>query len=468
MTGVADLDRIVTQLTPAVARDRSRAPAYKNLADGLRGMILDGHLVVGDQLPPQRTLAAALELSRTTVVTSLTQLRAEGYLSSRQGSATTVQLPAEHTDRPDETGAGGRPEIDLSIAVLPAPGQVATAAARAVERLPEFLAGPGLHPLGLPLLRSAVASRLTERGLATSADQVMITQGALHGWDLVLRTFSRPGGSVVLEQPSYPAAIDAVRAHRARAQPVAVSAEGWHWPTRSLQSVDVAYLVPDFQNPTGHFAPEAERRQLARRLRGTLICIDETFAELGDTDSPTSLPTACFVRDALTIGSLSKIAWAGLRIGWLRGPRDTVRRIATARSSQDVAAPVLEQLLAFELMQHLDAVRDDRRVMLHRRRKHAVSTIRRAGWQVTEPGGGMFLWVDLKGLSSSHLSAAVRAHGVRVPPGTRFSTSGTHDRFLRLPFTTTSDQLSEAVHRMVHATTGQVVAPGDPTTIWTV
>lgn len=458
-----------------VSQKSAHGPAYKDLADALRAVILDGHLVVGDHLPPQRTLAAALNLSRTTVVASLTLLQAEGYLSSRQGSATTVRLPADPTDRPDEatadtaTAGARRPDIDLSIAVLPAPGQVADAAARAVGRLPEFMAGPGLHPFGLPQLRSAVAARLSARGLPTSADQIMITQGALHGWDLVLRTFARPGGTVVIEQPSYPAAIDAVRAHRARAQPVGVCAEGWRWPSRSLRSVDVAYVVPDFQNPTGHFASDLERRRLAGHLRGAQLCIDETFAELGDDDGPVAMPAACFARDALTIGSLSKIVWAGLRIGWLRGPRDTINRIAAARSSQDVAAPVLEQLLALELMAHLDAIRDDRRSLLRQRRSHAVNIVRRAGWDVVEPVGGMFLWVDLQGLSSTRVSAAVRAYGVRVPPGTRFSTSGTHDRFLRVPFTGPPGQLSEAVDRMKQAATDQrVQATTENTPIWTV
>ena len=463
---MADLPRLVSQLRPTLGR-RS---AYVDLANALRALILDGQLLVGDQLPPQRALAAALELSRATVVASLTLLHAEGYLASRQGSGTTVCLPADRTDRPDESaGPTGRVAIDLSIAAPPAPRQVAPAAVRAADRLPEFLAGPGLHPFGLPALRSAIADRLTGRGLPTTADEVMVTQGALHAWDLVLRTFARPGGTVLLEQPSYPAAIDAVRAHRGRPQPLGVTAAGWQWPSRALRSSDVAYLVPDFQNPTGHFAGEDERRELVRRLRGALLCVDETFAELGDADGPVSLPTACFAPGALTIGSLSKLVWAGARVGWLRGARNTLHRIAAARSSQDIAAPVLDQLLALELMRDLDDIRDDRRAVLLERRRHAVALVRAAGWQVDEPAGGMMLWVDLQGASSTRLSTAARELGVRVPPGTRFSTSQTHDRFFRLPFTAPAEQLTEAVRRMVAADGGQVVAgAAQPPAIWTV
>ena len=120
---MADIARLVAQLEPAIGR-RS---AYLDLADGLRMLIMDGGLVAGDQLPPQRTLATALNLSRTTVVASLTLLRAEGFLSTRQGSATTVCVPPQRVDRPDEPTWLARADpaaIDLSIAVLPAAGQV--------------------------------------------------------------------------------------------------------------------------------------------------------------------------------------------------------------------------------------------------------------------------------------------------------------------------------------------------------
>jgi DNA-binding transcriptional MocR family regulator len=443
---MADIGRLIAQLEPALGR-RS---AYLDLADGLRALIMDGRLVAGDRLPPQRTLASALNLSRTTVVSSLTLLRAEGFLSSRQGSATTVSVPPDRVDRPDEPAgraAGTADAIDLSIAVLPAPSQVIGAAHRAADRLPVLAAGPGLHPLGIPELRAAVAARLSRRGLPTRAEEIVITQGALHGWDLILRTYARPGRSVLMEQPSYPAAIDAVRDHYARIQPVAVTADGWQWPERLDRSADLAYVVPDHQNPTGHLADDSERRQLVTRTRGVLLCIDETFVELGEESGHT--PAAAFDRSALTIGTLSKLVWSGLRIGWVRGPRDVVTRLAAARSSQDVAAPVLDQLLALELMDELDEIGASRRAFLRERRALAIAEVRRAGWPVVEPSGGMFLWVDLNGASSTRLSNALRARGVRIPPGTRFSTSGTHDRYFRLPITGAPAVFSEAVRRIL-------------------
>lgn len=463
---MADLAALVAQLKPALGR-RS---AYLDLADGLRTLIMDGRLVAGDRLPPQRTLAGALEVSRTTVVSALALLRAEGFLSTRQGSATTIRVPPERVERPDEPAwlePDEPPAIDLSIAILPAPAEVVPAAQRAAERLPATIAGGGLHPLGLPELRTAVAARLSRRGLPTRTDQVVITQGALHGWDLILRTFARPGSQVLVEQPTYPAAIDAIREHHARPLPVAVTAEGWQWPQRLDGSADIAYMLPDFQNPTGYLADESERRRLVERTRGTLLCVDETFAELGD--DPVPVPTAALDRRVVTIGTLSKLVWAGLRIGWVRGPREVVNRLAAARSSQDIAGPVLDQLLALELMDHLDEIREGRRALLRRRRAHATAECRRAGWDVVEPSGGVFLWVDLNGAGSTHLSHLARTRGVRIPPGTRFSTSGTHDRYFRVPLTCPASVLSEAVRRIVEVgreTGGRSRAMSSP--VWTI
>ncbi len=100
-------------------------------------------------------------------------------------------------------------------------------------------------------------------------------------------------------------------------------------------------------------------------------------------------------------------------------------------------------------MGQLDEIGAARRALLRERRAHAVAAVRRVGWDVVEPSGGMFLWVDLNGASSTQLSNAVRPRGVRIPPGTRFSASRTHDRYFRVPVTCPPSLLTEAIHRIV-------------------
>jgi DNA-binding transcriptional MocR family regulator len=151
----------------------------------------------------------------------------------------------------------------------------------------------------------------------------------------------------------------------------------------------------------------------------------------------------------------------------VRGPREVISRLAAARSSQDVAPPVLEQLLALELMGELDAIRDGRRGLLGQRRASAVAEVRGAGWEVVPPSGGLFLWADLNGASSTRLSLAARARGVRIPPGTRYSASGTHDRYFRVPVTCPPASLAEAIRRITEAAPAGRVRSGQ-IPVWTV
>lgn len=439
---------LADRLAPVV-RGRVSATA---LADALRAEVLDGRVVVGDRLPAERQLAGQLGVSRATVTAALGVLRAEGYLTSRQGSGTVVAMPADGVDRPDEPMASPA-RLDLTIAALAAPPELGALALEAAGRLPALLSGPGLHPLGLRDLRRAIAARLTRGGLPTTTAQVLVTQGALHGWDLLLRAETRPGAHVLMEQPNYPAAADSARAHALRLLPLGVDAGGWQVPAGGPPAA-LALLTPDHQNPTGAYADEAQRRALLAALPGTRLVDDQTFTELGLDEPPGGPPPplgALGGERVITVGSLSKLVWAGLRIGWIRADAALVTRLASARTTQDLAAPVLDQLLAVAVFAHLDRLRADRLGQLRERRTALAGAVADAGWVTTPPAGGVVLWADLGGLSSTRLAVAAAREGIRVAPGTRFSLSGTHDRWLRLPYSHPAPVLLDAVARLRRA-----------------
>lgn len=455
------------------------SPAYQWLADRLRGQILDGRIVVGDRVPSERTAALALGLSRTTVTTAYSLLRAEGYLVSRQGSNTVVALPADAMERPDETPhylstttAGD--EIDLTVASLPAPQILGALAVEAAQQLPSHLAGHGLHPLGIRPLRAAIAARLTRRGLPTTSDQIVVTQGALHGWDLVLRALLRPGDAVVVEQPTYPAVLDAARSHSARLVPLGVGPNGWQ-PFRQRKGTVppvLAHVIPEYQNPTGHRASPAQRTALFGWLPDTQVVIDESCAELDFGEARPPMAAADRTGRAITVGTVSKTVWAGLRVGWIRADPAQVRRFAMLRGGQDLATPVLDQLLAVACLAHLDEILSERARTLVRRRDHLLAALATTlpDWRCTKPGGGLSLWADLGAHSSTQLVLDARRLGVRITAGPRFSATGTHDRFVRLPFSLPEPVLTDAVERLGRAVSGQRTSdPGapDPTTAWT-
>jgi DNA-binding transcriptional MocR family regulator len=332
--------------------------------------------------------------------------------------------------------------------------------------LPQHLAGDGYEPHGLPELRTAIADRFAARGVPTRPEQILVTNGALAGLDLLLRLLVGPGDRVVTELPSYPGALDAVRANGGRVLPVPLAASGgWQVDefTATVRQVGarLAFLVPDFQNPTGVLVPEADRRAVlqAARRSGTTVVVDESFVDLGFPAAGATgaagrrageRPCAAIDPGVISLGSLSKPVWGGLRIGWLRAPVDLVNRLAALRASIDLGGPVLDQLVATSLIERVDDIAADRVVTIRDRRDALLAALARhlPQWSAQPPAGGLSLWVTLDAPLSTALSVVAAQAGVVLVPGSRFGIDGTLERFVRLPFTLPEDRLAEAVRRL--------------------
>ncbi|MFJ5229208.1 PLP-dependent aminotransferase family protein [Kitasatospora sp. NPDC088391] len=467
-------------LTPHALADRlppadGRRPAYRSLADRVSRLVADGRLPVGTRLPSERELAAELRLSRTTVAAAYEALRTDGFLRSRRGAGSWTALPAGtrppadglHPVSPDRGDV-----LDLGLAAPTAPPQLAEAAAYAVAQLPAYTGGHGNYPTGLPVLREAVARRLTERGLPTGPDQVMITTGAMSALHLVHQALLGRGDRVAVEAPSYVNTLRALQRSGARLVPVpfavgpdgADGTAGWDLPQwqRVLRGAapKLASTVPDFQNPTGALIDEDQRRALLAHARaaGTAVVTDETCAELGwdvaDADLPR--PLAALDRDAqvITVGSAGKLLWPGLRIGWLRAQPSLIRRLAVDRALYDLGTAVLDQLVAARLLtEHLAAVRADRHAQL-RATAEAFTRLLPAhfpAWRAAAPPGGLALWVATPGTSASALARAGERLGVRIAAGAGFGVDGAFEEYLRLPLTLPADRVEEALRRVAEA-----------------
>jgi DNA-binding transcriptional MocR family regulator len=271
----------------------------------------------------------------------------------------------------------------------------------------------------------------------------MITVGAQHAIGLLARTLLSRGDRAVVESPSYPHAFDALRAAGARLVPVTVTPEdGWDDTVleQAFQrtSPTLAYLMPDFHNPTGRSMPEEQRRrvrELAAR-QGTVLVVDETMGDLGlDGQQPLS-PLTGGGAVVATIGSVGKSIWGGLRIGWIRAPRDLIQRLARVRFANDLGTPVLEQLIVAELLPQLDAILGERRELLRTGRDHLAAELRRRlpAWSMPHVPGGLTAWVNLGAPLSSSLALAARTEGLVIASGGRFGLDGVFERYLRIPF----------------------------------
>ena len=233
--------------------------------------MLDGRLPLRTRLPGERELAEALGVSRTTATAAYAALRDEGFLASRRGVGQLDAAARRSGRRRASPAATGEDVIDLSCAACAAPeGALHAALAAATAELPRHLPGPGYDAAGLPMLRAAIAAHLTARGVPTAPEQVLVTAGALHAFTLLLRVLAGPGDRVLVEHPTYPAALDAVRAVGAPPGPGADArrrlgprhARGDAAPGRA------AARVPDRRPPEPDRADDARRRPRAARRAG--------------------------------------------------------------------------------------------------------------------------------------------------------------------------------------------------------
>ncbi len=438
--------------------DPARAPTYRQIEQALRLLILDGRLPIGIRLPGERNLADALNVSRTTVTASYSELREHGFLSSRHGSGSITRLPRELPGQP--ASPDGTAEIDFSIAAMPAPKEVHAAYAEALELLPRHLPGIGYEPAGLPTLRAAIAERYAARGLPTSPEQILVTQGAQHALVLLLNLLARPGDPVVVDHPTYSKALEAIRNASCRPVAVQLPTTGWDMEqfgaTIRQTGARLAYLLPDFHNPTGRVMADECRSRAASIAAetGCRLIIDETMVDLW-IERPPPPPLALHDRAglAISLGSMGKSFWGGLRMGWIRADRELVAALNAARAAVDMGSPIVEQLAAAILLRNPEASLRERRQVITRQRDHLLGRITETlpDWQFQVPEGGLSAWAELPLPVSTALAATAHRLGVRIAPGNWFGVDGAFERFIRLPYARPIPVLDQVVDKLVSA-----------------
>lgn len=452
------------QLVELLGDPSWQPPVYKDLAERLRLLVIDGQLPDGVRLPSERDLCAGLGLSRTTVTNSYALLRDLGVLVARRGAGNFVHQPEGGmvstllpvTLAADEDNA----LVALNTASSAAPPGVGRAYQAAAERLPSLLSGTGYFPDGVAPLRTALADWFTQRGLVTRPDQLIITVGSLSAWNVILQALVDPGDPVLLESPTYYNAIEACRRLGVRLVPFPISSHSWD-PDRlgtllARSQARLAFLIPEFQNPTGVWLDEDQRRAAARVLNKhrVITVIDETLLDLRlDTEPGTDdqrTPMGSLLDNAITIGSASKSFWGGLRIGWIRAPKSYVRRLIETQATMDNGAAPYEQLVVTELMADADRILDHQRRRNRAQRDHLVAEARKLlpDWEFVVPRGGLSLWFELPTESSNLITALARKRDLVLTPGPRFYPRGGGRRHLRMPYVAEPAVLTEAVRRL--------------------
>ncbi len=438
--------------------DATHGTLAQQLAHALRRAVLSGVLGDGSRLPAERTMAAALNVSRSTVTAALDELRADGTVESRQGSGTVVRdvhartiagtRIAEHFAEVGgiDLAAGNPPDashlppIHVDVAALLARG-----------------GGPGVQPLGLPALRSALAERHAEHGRLTQSSQIHVTAGAHQAVSLSVRSLVGPGTPIAVEDVSYPGIFDIIDAIGARAVPIRTDHAGLI-PTdleRALtqHAPPVLYLQNGPHNPTGRVPSPGRLAALAEIIdrHDVTVIEDGALAELTFAGRVRpELADLCRRAVVVSVGSFSKVAWGGLRIGWLRAPAPFVERTMYLRLGNDLGASVPAQLIALQLIPHLDDLAARRRATLAATVDAAVERLRTdlPAWKIVEPGGGSVLWAELPLPDTCAYVLLAGRHGVHVAPGSIATPTRAPNPHVRICVDRPWPTVEEGIHRL--------------------
>ena len=453
------------RLTQLLGNWRGEGHGYLELASSIELLVRDGAVVPGAALPAERPLAEELGLSRTTVSASYQRLRETGVALTRQGSGTVIRAPRPAAG---ETPAAGQQfALDLSAACPEPWSGLQELGAQAFAQHPDTFLTTGYDTLGRSELREAIAARYTARGLATSPGQIMVTLGAQHAIFLIARTLLSRGDRSLIESPSYPHAREALAATGALVAELPGGLHG-HDAVAVIETVRrtsprLSYLIPDHHNPTGLSMPSELRTQLLTELsaQGGYVVVDETTAELTLSERRSVLPFAASAAHAheedrvLTVGSLGKTVWGGLRIGWIRASPEMIARLEVSRRIGDLGTGSWEQVLAALALERYDEILEYRTRSLTAR--HRVLTEQVAAllpdWRLSHAEGGACVWADLGAQRSSALSRECARLGLQLTPGPRFGSPGVFERFVRLPFSASEDDLVASVRVLEQAWT---------------
>lgn len=474
---------------------RSPAPAYVQIRDRIVALVEEGTLRPGDRLPPTRVLAATIGVHRSTAVRAYDEVRALGYLESRSGSYSTVRRRA----RPPATAVSrveARPALlDWLRVATPGPRRVnAALRARGPDRgsevidLERLAADPSLapsdelrgcfrnalsrgrgavldyaDPAGRRPLREALAVRLRAHGVAVSAEEILITAGAQHGLDLVLRFLARAGDRVAVEAPSYGLFHVLLKLHGIAPVEVPMREDGMDLDALGAalarRRPRLVYTMPSFHNPTGVTTDQAHReRLLALCERARVPLVEDGFEEEMKYFGQAVLPVKSMDARGLVIyvGTFSKVVFPGLRLGWIAAPREAVAVLTSIQRASCLSVNSLTQAAAERFCRSGEFEAYLRRVhRVYRRRmqvmleclgEHLPPTV-----EFTRPAGGYTLWLTLPGAAADEpgwCDRLARA-GVKVAPGRDFFGAAPARPHVRLSIACVDeDRIREACRRL--------------------
>nr|WP_319374571.1 PLP-dependent aminotransferase family protein [uncultured Methanobacterium sp.] len=316
---------------------------------------------------------------------------------------------------------------------------------------------------GYRKLREFIAQRYERQGMEVEVEDILITNGSQQCLDLVGKVFLDSGDGVIMERPTYLAAIQAFGLYEPEFHSVPLLDDGVDTTILEKileeENIKLFYTVSSFQNPTGITYSESKREKVAEIMaeHETILVEDNPYGEIRfmGEDIP---PIKSHLPDSILFGTFSKIVSPGMRMGWIVAPPKVMDKLVTAKQASDLHSNYFTQRVVYQYLQdndvdqHIQSIKQlyksQRDQMVHSIKKYFPEGVKH-----TSPQGGMFLWVTLpEGTSSMELFELAMEENVAFVPGETFYTEGPEKNTMRLNFSNSSvEEIEEGIKRLGNA-----------------
>jgi 2-aminoadipate transaminase len=309
-------------------------------------------------------------------------------------------------------------------------------------------------------LREYIAQRYSSQGLNVTADEILITNGSQQCLDLVGKVFVDKDDKILLEKPTYLAAIQAFSLYEPEFKSVPLQKDGVDLDALedilSNENIKLFYAVTSFQNPTGITYSKRKRKELAKLLKKyeTVFIEDNPYGEIRFMGNFIPPVKSC-LNEGILFGSFSKIVSPGMRLGWIVAPAEVMDKLIIAKQASDLHSNYFTQRVVYQYLktnpvdEHIQKIRNlyknQRNLMIRMMEKYFPPEV-----EYTQPEGGMFLWVTLPlGTSSMELFDMAIEENVAFVPGQAFYADESGENTLRLNFTNSDNKsIEEGIKRL--------------------
>ncbi|MED4729366.1 PLP-dependent aminotransferase family protein [Aneurinibacillus migulanus] len=434
-------------------------PKYQQIVDVIKGKIANGEWPVGSKIPSQRTLAKTFVVNRSTIITALDELMADGLIEGKMGMGTFVvnntwtllatnpppdwntylksglYQPSQAIVQEINKDESNKRLIQLSKGELSSDIFPLDKMKLVMQRVTEKMGILGYEePKGFLPLRQALSNYVKTIGIEASPSSILIVSGALQALQLISVGLLHRGSTVLLEQPSYLYSLHVFQSAGMKLTGLPMDKQGllpeFIAAQRTQQNKAILYSIPCFHNPTGILMSEERRQELLQVCEEERLPIieDDIYRELWTSEPP---PAPLKARDrhghVLYVGSLSKTLSPGLRIGWIVGPEPVIERLSDIKMQTDYGSGSISQRVAAEWLasglydQYLTSVREQLTI----RKKVAIEALETymsdvATWDV--PDGGFFIWLKINAkLSTKELFNKALQKRILLNPGTIYA-----------------------------------------------